>query len=50
MHKRDEHDLECAPGDHVDVMKDDLVGHVDQGSGQPLAQDEVDEDVYHDCV
>ena len=47
---KSEHDLECAPGNHVDNVEDDLAGHMGQGPGQPLAQDEVEEDVYHDAV
>ena len=45
---RSEHELEAVDL-NADVT-DDLVGPVGQGSGQPLVPDEVEDELFHDCV
>ena len=49
LHKKDEQDLASPPGDS-EVMEDDLAGHMNQGPEQPLVQDEVEEEEYHDAL
>ena len=49
MDKKDEHNLASPPGDHK-VIEDDLAGHMNQGPEQPLVQDQVEEEEYHDAL
>ena len=44
-----EHEMRCVDLNADVNMRDDLVGLVDQGSGQPLAHDEVDDEFFY-CV
>ena len=46
---KDEHDLASPPGDQEDI-DDDLAGPMNQGPEQPLVQDEVEEEEYHDAL
>ena len=46
---KEEHDLASPPGDQEDI-DDDLAGPMNQGPEQPLVQDEVEEEEYHDAL